>query len=325
MSKPAPVVYLLHGEDEYGMSQFVLAMQEKLGDPSTAEMNMTRLAGSYGLDEVRGAAQAMPFLADRRVVVLEDLGRKFKRKEDQEKFTALCEDLPQTTALVLVESKTLKESNWLVKWAKAAGDKAYIRAYTVPKGPQLAKWVQAYTKEQGGEIDFQAASLLAETCGDEPRAAALEVEKLLAYVNYARPVDVADVDELAAFGGKQGDFFQLIDSLAAGDGRKAMDMLKRLLDEQDALPLFFSLVGHFRLLLQTREVYEKGGVEGTVASELGIHPYRAKKLYAQAKTLSLGSLEHIYRRLQDYDYQIKTGQIEGELALETLVAGLTIS
>ena len=100
-------------------------------------------------------------------------------------------------------------------------------------------------------------------------------------------------------------------------------MLKRLLEEQDALPLFFSLVGHFRLLVQVREVYEDGGGGGTAAKVLGIHPFRAKKLYAQAKTLSMAALEHIYRRLSEYDHQIKTGQITGELALELLVAGLT--
>ena len=35
------------------------------------------------------------------------------------------------------------------------------------------------------------------------------------------------------------------------------------------------------------------------------------------------TLETIYRKLLDYDLQIKTGKISGDLALETLVVVLT--
>jgi hypothetical protein len=37
----------------------------------------------------------------------------------------------------------------------------------------------------------------------------------------------------------------------------------------------------------------------------------------------MADLEHIYHRLLDYDQQIKTGQLEADLALEMLVVGLT--
>ena len=324
MSVPAPIVYILHGEDEFGMAQFVDGMQEKLGDPTTAELNVTRLDGKkFDYDELKNSASVLPFLSSRRMVVMDNASKKITRKEGQEKFLALLEDLPQSTALVLMEKRTLTPKNWLLKWAKGAGERVYMRAYRNLSGPEMAKWISHYAKEQGGSFEPQAAALLAEMVAEEPRIAANEVVKLLAYVNYSRPVDVNDVDLLAAFAGRQGDFFKLIDGIASGNGRLAMDMLQLLLDERDALPLFFSLVGHFRLLLQTREIFEKGGLEGTAASELGIHPFRAKKLFAQAKPIPLMTLETIYRKLLDYDLQIKTGKISGDLALETLVVVLT--
>jgi DNA polymerase-3 subunit delta len=102
-----------------------------------------------------------------------------------------------------------------------------------------------------------------------------------------------------------------------------MDMLEKLLDERDHLGLFFSLVGHFRLVLQAREIYENGGQDQAVAKQLKIHPYRAKKMLAQARTLPLKTLEAIYLQLQALDQQIKTGQIKPDLALETLVMELS--
>lgn len=324
MSESAPVVYLLHGDDEFAKARFIKNMQEKLGDASMAEMNTTRLEGNgVTIDALRGSAMAVPFLAARRLVIVEGVTGKFKAKAGQEKLIELMDKLPETTAMVILEPKELTDKNWLRKWAVGAGGRAFVRMLGIPKGKQMADWIRKYAKEKEGEISHPAASLLAEYVGTDSRMAALEVEKCLAYVNYARPVDEADVDEVAAFVSGGGDFFAWIDAIAAGNGRRAMDMLKRLLDEQDGLPLFFSLVSHFRILIQTREVVENGGQDGAVAKALGIHPFRAKKMTAQAKTLSMGVLEGVYKRLLQYDTEIKTGQVGAELALETLMVALT--
>lgn len=332
MNDTAPVVYLLYGDDLYEKKKVIDALLGKMGDPSTAEMNTSRLAGSeLTLDALRTAASSVPFLAERRLVIAENASHRFNDKDKRDKFKAIMEGLHPATALVLLEASDLKVElpnkkvvdHWLLKWAKGAGERVYLHGASVPKGMELAKWVQEYAREQGGEIDFQAAQLLAEMAGDEPLMAATEVDKLLAYVNYTRTVDVEDVDGLSTFGGGRGDYFKFVDALAAGNGRAAMDMLQRLMDEQEPLQLFFSLVGQFRLLVQVREIYEDGGLAGTVEKQLGLHPYRAQKLYAQAKALSMGSLESIFHRLAEYDVQIKTGQIDADLALETLVAALT--
>lgn len=324
MNASAPIVYILHGEDEFGIAEFLHAMQEKLGDPTTAEMNITRFENAgFNVEDLRASATAMPFLAARRLVIVENISKKYTRKEQYGKLIELMDGLPPTTAFVLVERNLLKDSHWLMKWAKEADGRAYVRSFDVPKGAQMANWIRNYAGEQGGEISHQAAALLAENVQDVPRMAALEVNKLLAFVNYARPVDIDDVEMAAAFVGGQGDYFGFMDSLAARNGRKAMDMLQKLMDEQDPLPLFFSLVSHFRLVLQAREIYENGGTEKTVASTLGIHPYRAKKMTVQARTMPLQSLENMYLRLQQLDLEIKTGQIDPALALESLVAELT--
>ncbi len=325
MADPAPVVYLLHGEDDYTIKKFIHALQERMGDPSMAEMNTTTLDGlSFNFEEFRAAASAVPFLTSRRLVVLESPAKKVNNASLREKFLGFLDGLPESTALVLLENKTLDKKHWLLKWAAKSEGRAFVKNFSVPKGPQMAKWIKKYIGEQGGEITPQAASLLAEMVSDNPRMAALEADKALAYVNYSRSIEVEDVDAVAAYVGGQGDFFGLIDAIARRDGKKAMGLLRKLIDEQAPLQLFFSLVGHFRLLLQTREVYEGGGLDTAVAKVLGIHPYRAKKLTAQAKTLSLNVLEDIYRQLHEYDFKIKTGQLDAELALETMIASLTV-
>ncbi|MBW8010152.1 MAG: DNA polymerase III subunit delta [Chloroflexi bacterium] len=326
MAKTVPVVYILHGEDEFGIVQFVDKIKEKLGDASLAETNTTHLDGrALSLEELQATAYAIPFLTTRRLVIVNNPLNRLKTEPLQARFQRLIEGLPTSTALLLVMAKSLNERHWLVKWAKNNPKLVFIRPFPILKGGQLANWLRTHAAKQGGEITPQAASLLAETFNEDPRGVVQELEKLLTYVNYKRAVDVDDVDNLSAFASGQGDYFAMIDAIGRGDGRKALDMLKSLLDEQEPLALYFRLVSNFRMLLLTREILDDGGDEKTVAKTLEMHPYRAKKLSGQARNLSLAILEAIYRRLLVLDEQIKTGRIDASLALETLIATLTSS
>ncbi len=122
--------------------------------------------------------------------------------------------------------------------------------------------------------------------------------------------------------GEQGDFFGLIDALSAGQAANALTALRKLMAERDHISLFFGLVGHFRALIQTREILNQGGSDTDVTQRLGMHPFRAKKLTQQSRRFPINELENIYHRLGKFDQQIKRGDITPGLAMETLLASL---
>ncbi len=325
MTKADPVVYLLHGDDEFAMTQVVAKMQAKLGDPATAEMNITRIDGrSLALNDLRNVTSAMPFLADRRLVILSQPAGKLKSERDRDAFRKIMEGLPPSTALVILENKKLKGNSWLLNWVGKNKERVFVKLCEKPKGGAMIRWILDHVKEVDGEITHQAAGLLAELVGGDTRTASLEINKLMSYVNCQRAIEVEDVESLVALVAGHGEYyFALIDALAQREGRQAMDLLYKLLDQQPTLLLFHSLVGQFRMLLLTREALEGGGGDQRVADKLSIHPYRAKKLAEHARRLELSMLEDLMRQMLDLDEKIKTGQIEAELALETLVASLT--
>jgi DNA polymerase-3 subunit delta len=152
--------------------------------------------------------------------------------------------------------------------------------------------------------------------------ASQEVEKLLAYAGYSRPVEADDVANVGA-GADQADVFTMVDALGRGDAKTAQSSLRRLLAGQDALSLLGMVVRQFRLLLLTREVIERGGGADVVAREIRQPRFVAEKITAQARRFSLPVLEAIYRQLLDLDEAIKTGQMEGDVALETFTARIT--
>jgi DNA polymerase-3 subunit delta len=333
MDEAAPVIYLLHGEDEFAIAQFVSDMEAKLGDPTTTAMNVTRLDGrNYNLDELLSVASAMPFLAARRLVVLTNPLARLNSSSTRQAFIERLEKIPPSTALVLVEFRVLTDErdrrkgklHWLERWALEAGDRAYVKACPLAKGPAMGRWIQDRARRAGGQFTPQASELLASLSGGDPRLADQEIHKLLAYVDYRRPVEIDDVENLTPDAGR-GNIFALVDSLGAGDGRGTMSMLQRLLEEQDPFSIFGMIVRQFRLLLLTREILEGGGNKGDIARELKTPTFVVDKLVVQARRFTLPDLEMVYHRLLELDERVKTSQMPHSLALEAFVAAFTSS
>jgi len=114
----------------------------------------------------------------------------------------------------------------------------------------------------------------------------------------------------------------MVDALGNRNGRVAFAMLHRLLSHQDALSIFGMVVRQFRFLLQSREILDNGGGEADVVRLLKLHPYVARKFVAQAQRFTLPDLEAIYHRLLNIDIAAKSGQMDGELSLDLLIADL---
>jgi DNA polymerase-3 subunit delta len=329
MPEQVPVVYLLHGDDDYAISEFIARLSEKLGDAMMADVNTTRLDGrSCSLEELVGAVSVMPFLVSRRLVILTHPAEYGRSPELQKKFKEVLNKIPTTTALVLVEDHLLTsdkdktKGRWLGKWAQEAQGKAFVHAFPVPTGPELTRWIQKQAKTAGGQISSSAAEMLGEMVGPEPRLLEQEIEKLLAFVNYKREVDEGDVQLLTPWIAKAQDF-ALVNALRSKDSRQALRILHRELIEKDAIPIFQGIVYQFRQLLLARDVLDEGGGEEEVVRQLGIHPYAAKLAAEHARRFNLPDLEMIYHRLLELDEDMKTGGMEDELALDVLVTELS--
>jgi DNA polymerase-3 subunit delta len=295
-----------------------------MGEKNDAAMDITTLDGKdCSLETIQTETRTMPFLSKRRMVVLFNPTSLAKGK-NQVKFIDLLESIPPTTAFVLIEDRDLDQKHWLISWCKDHMDLAWTQLFSLPKGAAMTQWILEQAQQMQGTIDPAAAQLLASYIDDDPRLAKSEIEKLLTYVDFSRPVSEEDVRNLVA-DVRQGDVFQMVDAIGYGEGEKAFSMLRRLLEEGDALPLFGMVVRQFRLLIQVRELLDQnpGQDHYQIAKEIGVHPYPIQKILPQAKLFTLPQLKTIYHRLSEVDQAIKTGQLNDKLALDLLIASLT--
>ena len=83
----------------------------------------------------------------------------------------------------------------------------------------------------------------------------------------------------------------------------------------------FSLIGlvssQVRSLIQVSILKDKTDKE--ISDELKMHPYRVKKLKENACTYKFEDLEKIMSKLYDMDFSIKSGKIDGTLAMELFI------
>lgn len=319
-----PHIFFFYGNDDFALRK----QAEKFGtsmftDPTTADMNTSRLdARTVSENELTKAVGAMPFLAPQRLVLLENVSKKYMGVEGHKKFIAFLETIPESTQLVLVDPDEIKErdipNHWLVKWAAKVGEKAKTQGFMLPRQREMPGWISTETKRQGGQIEPAAAARLAEMTGEDTRQAAQEITKLLTYVNFAHAIGIEDVEAVSIVTASV-DVFELVDALGAQNGRLAQKLFHRLLEDKDAFETFGMVVRQFRLLTIARDVMDEGGVLQDVVEALGAHPYVAEKVFKQARTFPIEMLESIYRRLLAMDEAAKTGVMPLDMALDTFI------
>jgi DNA polymerase-3 subunit delta len=319
-----PNLYFLFGNDEFAITRKLKEFEADFSDPTSAGMNTARLdARSASEDDLNNAVNAMPFLAKRRLVLLANISSKYSNPSARKKFLEFIGKTPETTRLVMYESVEPKEAerHWLVKWAQKNSQLIQTRAFLLPRLKDMTGWIVNETKNQGGKIEPRAAEMLKDMVGVDTRQAGMEIAKLLAYVNWARPVTAQDVEAVCIVTSQQS-VFDFVDALANGNGKSAQHLLHRLLETEDEFALWGMVIRQFRLLIQAREILDGRGNQNDVARALGVHPFVAEKAAQQAARFSMESLEHIYHWLLNIDEGVKTSQITLDLALDTLVMEL---
>ena len=320
-----PNIFFLFGNDEFAISRRLKEFESDFTDPTSADMNTARLeARSVSEDDLGNALNAMPFLAKRRLVLLANPSSKYNNPSLRKKFLEFIGKAPESTRLVMYESVDPRdaEKHWLVKWAEKNNKLIQSRAFMLPRLKDMTGWIVNETKNQGGQIVPRAAEMLKDMVGVDTRQAGMEIAKLLAYVNWARPVTVEDVEAVCIVTSQQS-VFDFVDALANGNGKSAQHLLHRLLESEDEFSLWGMVVRQFRLLIQAREVLDGNGNKDDVVKALGVHPFVSEKAAQQASRFSIESLESIYHRLLTIDERVKTSQVTLDLAMDTLVVELT--
>jgi DNA polymerase-3 subunit delta len=322
--------YIFHGDDTFSRDKELANLVVKMDDPQMADLNTTRLDGqTIDWDELFHHCSTIPFLADRRLVIVSGLlVRLLQRNRSQEDVQFLenlvdyLPDLPPTTRLFFVEDRQLPGKHPVITLARAS-DEGYEKTFAKLTGNALTRWVQQRVRQEGGEIDGRTAQMLCAYVEGNLRLLDKEVEKLVAYTDGERPISEADI-QLLTPQARHANIFNMVDAMGRRDGKTASHIYHNLLASgSHPLSLLAMITRQFRLMIQVKELAPRYDTYQAIARELGQNPYPIRKIQSQSANYTMEQLHTVYHQLLEMDVAIKTGRIEPTLALDTLIAGLS--
>lgn len=337
------VFYIFHGEDEFSRAEEVAQLKAFVAREGASDLNTTVLDGRrLALGELIHASNALPFLGGRRLVIVNDflqrLGARRRSASGEEAIAvsanpseetaallAYLPNLPPTTHLVFVEGVTLPPNHPVLKFAQA-NPQGHVRVFPLlnPRHEEgrrsLAAWIRRRAQEKGTEITVPAIAALIELVGGDLRALDQELEKLAAYAAYERAITLEDVRALTN-AIQEANIFDLMDALGLRQRKEALALTARLLAEgANELYLLTMIARQVRLILLVKEAAEeKHTPSGEIAKSFNLRPFMVTRLLRQAQRFRPEELEHLLGRILEIDQAIKTGRIEGHLAIDLLI------
>lgn len=317
------MIYLFHGPDDFTRNEKIAELRAAFSDPTVADLNVTVLEGrTASLGDIRHHADAMPFMADSRLVVVNGYLQAIKGKADEvQNLIGYLGQAPPSTQLVLAEIESLDKRHALLK--AAPGLQVQVVHFGGPNKNNLRQWLINRAAEFDAQIELAAADLLGRLVGTELRTLNSELEKLALYTGSTRPISRADVELLVPYIEESEDF-GLANAIGQRNARRAFDQLHKLLDEgRHPMAILASIATQIRGLLEVKDMAERGMSAQEIAQRKHWRSdYAVKMRLREGRNFSTERLESILEMLLEIDLKVKTGKMDNLLALDTLIAKL---
>jgi DNA polymerase III subunit delta len=228
------------------------------------------------------------------------------------------------TTLALVAAEVKKDASL----AKACAKHGTVLEFVVAKR-SVTGWVTERFRQSGVEAEPEACAALVHLVGDDLRALAVEVDKLVTWAG-SGPIDVAVVETLVA-GRAETPPFAITDAWAAHDAARALEAMERIFDRSErprrdeAARLAATLGSHAAKLSTARRLREQGVRPADALSHLGTRSaFYADKLYKQSDEFSARELQAATVRLAELDLALKgDSRLAPDLELQRALLDLT--
>lgn len=318
MSDPAPVI-LVEGDAPTVVADAVARLVDEL----TAGMDRGLAVEEHGMEEVDLAAvcdgcATPPFLVERRIVVLREVGRY--TAEEVAPLVAYVEDPSPTTTLVIAAGGGAIASK-LAAAVKATGQVISTKV----DHRQAGQWIRDRARQTSLQLEPAALNLISEHIGEDIGRAVPLLELLSAVYGDDR----VGPDEVEPYLGEAGSVtpWAFTDAIDTGETEAAMGMLRRLLEGGDRHPLVVLAILHRHvqglMRVDSSSIVSEAQAAEAMRIPKGRSTYPAKKALASARRWGSAGIADAVSLVADAELAIKGASAwPPELVLEVLVARL---
>lgn len=306
--------YLIAGSDWPKVDAAIVRLRARFPAESVEQLS----AGGDEPIDVAAACNALGLFPGRRLVLVRNA-----ETLDADAVSAIADYLASPspdTCLGLFGGAGFTPRHPLVQAVEAVGE---VRLFDAPERKQAADWVVRRFAEARSTCPPAVARRLVELVGEDVGDLALETDKLIAYCGGAAP-ELEDVERLVVASPdiKPWDITDAWGRRDAGAviGLATVDVERR----EDVGRVVAQLAAHVRRVHRACVLLDGGATQADVARELGLKPFPAQKLVAQARRFEPSELGQAVVRLAALDLAVKGGsRVDSRFELELALADIT--
>ena len=314
-NRPAAMAVLLHGEERFLVDEKARAILHQWTAELVSDFGLETLEGA-GLSAARlqDAVLQAPFLDPHRVV----FARMVPANRAEGMAAALAE-IPPTTRVLITVAGRLAATNKLAKAMASAGGTVEEMAHL--KGRALSDWTARRAAEKH-QLTAAVAAQVVRVTPPELGVIDSELTKLAAYRASGAKLTSEVIADLLA-GGREDEIFKLTDNLLPRPTAQALTISRSLTGAgMQPTSVAYRMARHIALVLEVRAKQERGETLQRVQDEMTEHRFVVQKAYDAAQQADPDRLEAALKLIRDYEWEVKSGQIDAELGLDVLLTRL---
>lgn len=314
-------VYLFSGEEEYVKESAIQRLRGMLLPPGLETLNETVLNDPAAATLIE-AAETLPFMSDKRLVLVKDLsllmsGKAGKEADsDAERLSQWLENPPQDCVVVFYLHG---EGDGRKKLFAAIAKKHAAVKFDLLEDKEIGKWIAGQLKKEGKKMEPAAVAELTFLAGRGLSRLSGEVEKLRAYVQDRPMITPEDVRAVVS-PSLESSVFRLVDAVIDRDLQTAGQLLTLLIEQgESTLGILAMLTRQVRFMAYMKAMREEGQPMATIEKTLAMNHYGAQRTERQIRRFSTETLMQAYQMCVDADFSVKSGQARDRAALDRII------
>ncbi len=311
---PLKPVYFFTGAESFLKDQGLRAVVEKALPPAERSLNLEMLYAGTDVSgrEVRERALTLPFLAERRVLVVRQAEKW--NATDLAALGDYCDNpSPASVLIILSQEERLKQ----VHWKNWAAKTYHVECYPLFDN-QVPQWLEHRVREHGKQISREAGHMLIERVGQNLADLENEISKLINYIGAQSRIELQDIEAAAGYL-RQNTLQELNHALGSANTATAISLVDFVLAEGFRPPqILAALTWHFRGLLTARAQLDAGEDEDKILSAIR-HPQARRAMLSQMRTYPREAFDKIFKEFLLLDERMKTGKTHWVLFLQLAI------
>lgn len=311
-------IYVFYGEEKYLQQEYLRKIKKIFGELSLG-INYI-LLDENNIDTLISDIETPTFGYEKKLIIIRDsnLFKKDCKSPMKEKFKKYVSEnmdiINEAVVIVFIEEIVHKMDLY-----KTVEKNAVIIETKELKPIEIKNRLKRICAMYKVQISDQNLNYLIETAGTNMQDLINEIRKLIEYAGENGEIKKEDIDKLT-IKEIQAIIFDLTDYLGTKNTEKALEVLNNLIYNKEPLQkIIITLYNHFRKIYLTKLALKERRDLVEVLSLKPNQVFLTTKYRKQAEYFKEKEILQILKELIDLDYKSKSGQIDLDIGLKTVL------